>query len=381
MSDHINISRITQPVTAEGNDAADWQSNPTAVQEFMRSVSEAGIPEAFDLGKFALNGSASEMESKMLDDKYILGRLAILGQSTVIYAPPNTGKTLLVLWLMIQSIKSGEIAPGDMFYINADDNHKGLTYKLKLAEKYGFLMLAPGYNDFKAESLSHYLQTLIEQDTASGKVLILDTVKKFTNIMRKDRASEFGEAMRQFVSHGGSVVMLAHVNKHRGDDGKVIYAGTSDLVDDADCAYTLDAITEDNGTRTVSFENFKSRGDVAAEEVYSYNHGEGVSYQSRLDSIRAVTTEERAKAEKRRKRDEALERNQDAVAAIRECLRDGVVSKTELVKEAGSRSGISKQKIRRALDDHTGTDYLQHQYWHVDVQNKNAHVYRLNFGA
>lgn len=336
------------------------------------------------LDQFALNGLAESMEAQMLEDRYILGNLAILGQSTVFYAKPNAGKTLLTIWLLIEAIKAGEINGEDVFYINADDNHKGLTEKLKLAEQHGFRMMAPGYprqKPFKPPMLSGLLQWLIENDQAHGKVLILDTVKKFTDLMKKDKASEFGDAVRQFVSHGGSVIMLAHVNKHRGEDGELVYGGTSDLVDDADCAHTLDILTDDEfaGTRRVKFTNFKNRGDVALEAVYSYDAGAKVRYLDRLESIKAVTDEEREQAEKERQKQDMLERNREAVEAIKASLREGLCKRTELVKDAQERSGIGRQKIIRALHDHTGTNALDYQYWNYTVGDKNTHIYSLNW--
>lgn len=336
------------------------------------------------LDQFALNGMAESMEAQMLEDRYILGNLAILGQSTVFYAKPNAGKTLLTIWLLIEAIKAGEIKGEDVFYINADDNHKGLTEKLKLAEQHGFRMMAPGYprqKPFKPPMLSGLLQWLIENDQAHGKVLILDTVKKFTDLMKKDKSSEFGEAVRQFVSHGGSVIMLAHVNKHRGEDGELIYSGTSDLVDDADCAHTLDIMTDDEfeGTRRVKFENLKNRGDVALEAVYSYDAGAKVRYLERLESITAVSDEEREQAEKERQKQDMLERNREAIEAIRASLRDGVCKRTELIRDAQERSGVGRKAIIRALHDHTGTNALDYQYWNYTVAENNAHIYTLNW--
>jgi len=343
---------------------------------------EPAIP-IFDLTQFSLRGMAAEMEAKMLDDKFILGGMAILGQSTVLYAKPNAGKTLLTIWLLIEAIKKGDLNGEDVFYINADDNHKGLTHKLKLAELYGFHMLAPGYNGFNPQHLSHMLNQLILQDNSHGKILILDTVKKFTDIMDKKKGSDFGESVRQFVAHGGSVIMLAHVNKHRDDEGGVVFAGTSDLVDDADCAYTLDTMVEDalSGERTVKFENFKSRGDVSKEEVYRYDAGQGVSYADRLKSVAAVTQEEREEAERQKKLDARLERNREAIQAIKEVIREGITKKTELIAAASERSVLSKRKIAKALTDHTGSSLLDGHYWHLDIQEKNAHVYKLNYGV
>jgi hypothetical protein len=377
MVNGVSLNKANQQAYNESQKLSD-----VAFQESV-SLPAPQDGQAFSLDMFSLNGMAAEMESKMLDDKFILGRMAILGQSTVFYAKPNAGKTLLTIWLLIEAIKSGEIDGKDVFYINADDNHKGLTYKLKLAEKYGFQMLAPGYNGFDAKMLSSYLAGLVLQEQASGKILILDTVKKFTDIMRKDKASDFGESVRQFVAHGGSVIMLAHVNKHKDDEGKVVYSGTTDLVDDADCAYTLDVVTDDkfSGERTVKFENFKSRGDVALDAVYSYDYSEGLSYYGRLESVKAVSDEERQAAEKQKRLDAMLDRNREAVEAIKDVLREGSQKKTELVKAAHESSGVSRSKIQRALKDHAGKSIADYQYWHLDIQDKNAHVYKLNWGV
>ena len=73
----------------------------------------------FSMRDFSLSGQSQAMRAKMLADIYVLNRIAILGQATVIYAKPNTGKTLLVLWLLIESVKANRISGDNIFYINA----------------------------------------------------------------------------------------------------------------------------------------------------------------------------------------------------------------------------------------------------------------------
>lgn len=366
----FNVGDIT---LTEANQQAQRQPQATNSPAFS---------EPFNLLKFSMNGNATKMEADMQAEKYVLGQMAILGQSTLFYAKPNAGKTLLILWLLMEKIKTGEINGEDVFYINADDTYRGLVYKLKLAEKHGFQMLAPGHNGFKAADLASYLFQMINSESAKGKILILDTVKKFTDLMNKKTASKFGENVRQFVSHGGTVICLAHVNKHRDDDQKVVYSGTTDLVDDADCAYTLDTLTEEKATglRTVRFENFKSRGDVTSEAVYRYNYADDTPYYARLESIEEVGAEERAKAEQRKRLESTLERNQQAIEAIKDCIRDGITQKTALIKNAHDNSGVSKSKISKALSEHTGSNVAENQFWHINVEDNNAHVYQFNWG-
>ncbi len=340
-----------------------------------------------DMTKFSLTGLSEIMKKQMLEDRFILGRMAIFGQSSAWYAKPNTGKTLIILKLLTEAIDSGEINGQDVFYINADDTYKGLVYKLKIAEKYRFHMIAPSHKGpggevFESKSMVAYLENMIENNQAKGKIFILDTAKKFTNLMSKDICSEFGDVVRQFISHGGSMIMLAHANKHRDEDRKIVYSGTTDLVDDADCAYTIDVVEDDsNGMRTVKFENFKNRGDVDLEAFYKYNYLPETMYYDRFESVQKIGKEEQEDALQKQRLAKKLMQNKDAVDALIESISEGVTTKTALIQDAHDKSGISKPKIRKALDEHTGSEKSKNQFWHIEPGEKNAKLYCLNYGV
>lgn len=333
--------------------------------------------QPFSLSMFALNGRSEEMRKQMLDDKFILGRLAILGQATVFYASRNAGKTLITLRLLIDAIQSGEIDGKNVFYINADDNFKGLTVKLALAERYGFNMLAPGHNGFESEMLTRYMEKMIEAGTARGSIIILDTLKKFADVMDKKRSTDFGRHMREFVLHGGSVVSLAHVNKHRDTDGKVIFSGTSDIPDDVDAVYTADVIEDIAGARTVLFENTKNRGDNAQTASYSYTRTEGQPYEALLDSVRSVSEAEAEEAKRVKEVADRLSANRGLIEAITEALEEGLCLRTEIIAAVHDRTGESKKRVTKALDEHTGDSMLQGHRWMCERGAKNARVYKL----
>ncbi|RLA42562.1 MAG: hypothetical protein DRR42_23210, partial [Gammaproteobacteria bacterium] len=199
-----------------------------------------------DFASFAINESSESMEERMLADKYVLGRMAIMGQFTVFYAAPNAGKTLITIKLLTERLAAGGIDGRNVFYINADDTYKGLVIKRKLAETYGFSILAPGHNDFKPDMLAEVLRNRVAAGTATECIVILDTLKKFTDLMSKSVSTAFGNVIRAFITSGGTVIGLAHVNKYKNDDGESVYSGTTDIVDDSDCAYIIDVV-EDNG--------------------------------------------------------------------------------------------------------------------------------------
>jgi hypothetical protein len=317
------------------------------------------------------------MREKMLVDKFILGRLAILGQITQLYAPPNAGKTLLTIWLLRQAIEAGDINAEDVFYINADDNYKGLVEKIAIAEDLGFHMLAPSHNGFEPDKFSDYLKMMVDENTARGKVAILDTSKKFIDVMSKDKQSEFGKRLREFALHGGSVIMLGHTNKHRGADGKLIPGGTTDLVDDADCVYILDYNKKPStGENTVVFENIKSRGDVEQTASYCYERRSGHGYDGLLATVRLATAEETSEARKAAAMETLLQKNHESINAILDAMKGGLSLKTEIIKDAAERASANKPAIARVLVQHTGDNYIGGHRWSLTIGESNSHIYR-----
>jgi len=323
----------------------------------------------FSMTSFSLRGRSAEMKSKMLADRYVLDQIAILGQATTIYAKPNTGKTLLVLWMLAQAIETGQISGNDVFYINADDDFKGLVHKTGLAEQYGFEMLAPGHNGFESAALQGYMRQMIDDDTARGKVIILDTLKKFTDLMNKKSCSEFMSRAREFVANGGTLIMLAHTNKNRDADGKAVFGGTSDIVDDCDCVFVLDEVGRNQTTKQVLFENIKSRGIVANELALNYSIEEGRHYQHRFDSVELADKSATEQAKKDKTIAARKEKNKPAIDAISEVIEQGISSKAQIIADAWDASGISKRTLNSVLSEYIG------ELWRETVGEKNAKSY------
>jgi len=328
------------------------------------------------LDQFVLNGTSEEMADQMANESYVLDRIAILGQSTVIYAPPNTGKTLLTIRLLMESIADKKISPKDVYYINADDDFRGLQGKLQTAEVWDFNMLAPAHMGFKSSDLLDIISEMSNQDIARGKILILDTLKKFCDPMDKNASREFGTVIREFISRGGSVIFLAHCNKNPDSEGKPIYGGVSDTLDDVDCGYLLYETASDGVRRTVIFENIKMRGDVDKEISYSYSTTEK-DYTRLISSIEPVDEVAAAKAKEKLAVKERLQINEFAIESITECIEDGIVNKTSIIADASKKSGSSKAKIAKILKEHSGTNYPKGHRW-VEVEGeKNAKCYCL----
>ena len=68
--------------------------------------------------QYSLTGQSEALKAKLQDQKPALGPIALTGQATAIYAPPNTGKTLIALSLLADSISNGHIDPAKVYYFN-----------------------------------------------------------------------------------------------------------------------------------------------------------------------------------------------------------------------------------------------------------------------
>lgn len=326
------------------------------------------------LSRFSLRGKSAELAAKAGDTVHVLRDLALSGQATVFYAPPNTGKTLVVLALLTEAIAQERVNPAHVIYLNLDDHLSGLVEKLRIAEEYGFEMLADGHEGFSASDMLKMVPPLVKDDTAKQTILIVDTLKKLTDLMDKRQATEFTKLARGFVLAGGTVIALAHTNKRKDQTGKSVYGGTSDIVDDLDCAYVIDElrIDVDRAEKVVEFRNIKRRGDVAPAAGFSYSIENGVSYSELLLSVRSVDLDRletiRCAA--------AQESDADAIAAIEQAIVGGVNTKMELAKVVSARLNVSGKSVLRLIERYTGADPAHHR-WNFVVRERGKHVFAL----
>lgn len=326
------------------------------------------------LSAFSLRGQATKFEEEMVKAEPVLGDLCLAGQSTIWYAAPNAGKTLIALRLLMDAVVGGRVAAGNVYYINADDGNEGFATKLRLLDDLGAHTLSPGLAGFEARDLSALLREMADTSTAVGTVVIVDTLKKFVDLMDKKGSSAFGDAVRRYVMKGGTFLGLAHTNKNASATGKAVYAGVADIVQDADAAYTM-SVLDDFGEDecVVQFEVLKRRGPAVAKVAYAYASAGGLSYEERLASTRVVDPRtfdefERFRAEKS---------DEYVIAAITACIGEGVVQKMALAKAASLRAHVPERAAIRVLEAYTGDDPTQHR-WTYRVRARGAKVYELH---
>ena len=324
-----------------------------------------------DLTQFSINDHIDEMREAMTNQTFILEGIALRGQSTVIYAKPNTGKTLLVIYELIESVDAGRVEGKDVFYVNADDDDNGVVIKSTLLKSRDIQMLVPGFYGFESKDLEGYMRIMIADGSAKEKVIVLDTSKKFVDPMDKKACSDFMTIVGEFVLKGGTLLMLAHTNKHLSSDGKPVPAGTSDITDDANCCYTLATSSDVDGVKHVLFEKIKGRGSVVDSLGFSYDSAFETSWLDRFNSIAVLDRSSLDKLKKERDKNDRMERDSEVIGAIKSSIKanGGRLKKGDVCKYCHAEFGFSRRNVIKAINAYAG--YL----WLVERSNMGDWYY------
>jgi hypothetical protein len=333
------------------------------------------------LVNYSITEEVDRLRQQMLEDKFVLKNIAIMGQWTVIFGAPNSGKTLITNWLLRESIVSGDIDGKMVFYCNADDTHPGLVQKTELARAWGMRVLAPHQRGFTTQQMLGLMTNMAEGHYANGVVLILDTLKKFTDLMDKKLASQFGVTARGFVSAGGTLIALAHTNKHVGVDRKRVPSGTSDVVDDCDCAFVIDKISTDERygetTHTVEFTNIKSRGEVSSKVGFSYKKTVGQPYHDLLSTVKPIDRTHLENVREQAHAQSALDDDASVIETVFQLIEGGTVTKDKIIRCTHDLTGESISRVRNVLEQRAGLEYARGHRWSVSKGANNRYLYAV----
>lgn len=286
---------------------------------------------------------------------FVLAGMALVGQLTVLFTRYNLGKTLLTIWMLCQSIKAGRIKGDDLIYINFDDSFDGATTKGEIALEHGFAMVVPGDGALGPEQILSAIEYMGEHGAAQGKVIVLDTLKKFVDTMGKSEAREFNSKMRKFAQAGGTIVALAHTNKNKDNDNKSVAEGVGDFASDFDCVYIGDFDTPlDEPNRQVTFRNDKLRGPVRQKVSFTYDAGEGTDWIQKFNSVKMLGNNEAEQNVAALLANEQRKADQPIIDYIVSQLRDlGPQSKTALI-ENNLNTGTGSKAERRDVIERYG---------------------------
>lgn len=331
------------PINQEPKEApAEKSAGVTSDVEALNTLKALALDEA----------SIHKRLKEVQNAKYIAGKLALKGQITVFYAGPNTGKTLICLRLLSDAYQQG-LLNEDVYHINLDDDYVGATTKAMIGLNNGFRVITPETFTHPLANFKELIKFLITSGAADRTIFVLDTIKKFADVMDKKAMSEFLTECRKLTSAGGSIIALAHTNKITNDENKVIPGGTSDLLDDCDCAYVLYTASEepaDEGLRRfIKFEQRKSRGPTTREALYSYVVNDEGDYTRLFHSVQNEAPSAVQEAQKSIEIQKEKNENAGLIKAITEALKTESTSQTTLVETVQKLTSASRNEVKNCL--------------------------------
>lgn len=323
----------------------------------------------------------SERKSLLETAEFVAGKFALKSQITVLFAGPNTGKTLITL-AAVSAAKAAGLVSEHIFHLNLDDDFTGLTTKAEIGLTKGFSVLAPEVFLHPKEDIEVLVDSLISQGDASSALLIIDTVKKFGDVMDKKGMSHLFNQFRRFSGAGGTAIVLAHTNKNNDDPEKSIPGGVSDLLDDSDAAYLLYvSATEslDEGVKTyVTFEQKKSRGPNSLKLVYSYVRPNDADYLKLFNSVKYEDDDAVEKAEKQSVRLNLLAEDEAIIESIRTFLeKTDRPNKTNIIQSLASSTKYSRNEISRCLERWCLPENEGGLWFAEKLPENNAQAFRL----
>lgn len=289
-------------------------------QEVQQAVEHAINNGDNPFARFNLMPHLKQLEEKVRDAVYLDADNEFLayGQTTILFARPNVGKTLLAGWLLEQSYEQGKDLT-KVIYIDADNGVGQALGRMKALQAAGMTYIIPGvgFNDKIAstELVKETMQQMIAKQATEGYFIILDTLKKFTSIMKKDEYSKFMSLCRQFTAGGGGILLMSHTNKNKGEDGKDVMSGTADGLQDADCVYKLERIADaEPGYDYIEMEAEKIRLPVTRKATFRIMsaacRNRSTTYDDILETVARLESDEADKNKERAQ--QALRQSKDA---------------------------------------------------------------------
>ena len=234
-----------------------------------------------------------------------------------------------------------------VYYINADDkNKRAISVKQKLLASHGIQQLAPGWNRFEPYMLPTMLKTAINDGTASNTIIILDTLKKFADLLDTKSINRLNRQLENFAAAGGTVVANGQRTKIKMSMAS-IFKGT-DVRDDWHCAWLGTPLGTENGVDRTSFYNLKARGDVPETVTFTYRRARD-DYESMFESVERVPADEEEQNSLRARLIRETELQREVVDAIKESIRSGASTKTVLIDQVRASAGESRAHIRPYL--------------------------------
>jgi hypothetical protein len=254
----------------------------------------------------------------------------------------------------------------EVYYINMDASLSDMEYYQKHADAHKYHLIAPDLQEGKStdDVLDFFKKAASQNGDYAKVVVIVDTLKKLVNVIQKSEQKNLFKLFRRLSTKGMTIISLAHVNKHRGSDGKLIYEGTADTRNDVDELIYFNPVKNQDGTTTVSAEIDKDRAG-AANVTFTIHTDRTVSIEPAY-----VDTVEILRLKQLRQQDN------DLIEFVLQEIKVGKKNLTQLHAAAKTREqAYSRQAIESVLNRYIDDGLCKEPLWRWTNGAHNARFY------
>lgn len=300
--------------------------------------------------------------SAIADPEWIIPDLIISGHLILIPAEPNAGKTTIMMHLSGLMTAKGY----NVLYVNADISGSDAKSAHYQAKNSGFSLLLP---DFKqGKSIQHVgakLEKMAKEDNdLSNVVLIVDTVKKLIDVLDKRFAKEFFALMRKLTAKGMTIILLAHTNKHKDENGQPIYEGTADMRSDVDELIYLLPHKHDDGSLTVTTKPDKVRGSFKPI-TFTIDKNRQVKQEKAAIDIEAMKAQQIQQSA-----------DQILIDGIVDALRNQNLNQKDIVSHCLA-LGLPERSIKTVLNSYSDQQTALPMFWTTKRGKGKEKIYQL----
>jgi hypothetical protein len=177
--------------------------------------------------------------SNMADAEFLIPNMIVRGHLLSFVSPGNGGKTTIFTYLCKQLAEQGL----NVLYINVDGSPADLKRHYEHASEHGYKVIAPDAKTGKStdDVLAIFEAIATGEAKCDDVVIIIDTLKKFLDVINKQHSKKFYKMLRAITVKGATICLLGHTNKWTDADGKQVYEGTGDTRNDVDELIYLDS--------------------------------------------------------------------------------------------------------------------------------------------
>ena len=328
---------------------------------------------------YSISPFLKQMRASIKTTKYVISEVAVEGKHTLLVARASVGKSLISLRGVCDQITAGVVNGSDVIYMTGDAGFEDIVEKAEILQQFGIeeVYVDGFYNFMMRRDFYLIMESLIKEENAKGKILIVDVLRNVSNPMDKREMQKYNESVNKFLLAGGTVITCVHANKYLDDDGKPIPEGTSEVRDGCDCVFLVSK-NEDDDNAYITMHRDKAKCVVSEKVHYTYPKN-AASFNDLFNRCKYISKQEAANINSQLTSSEdekQLLLDQHFIDSTKEIITN--LSLTNSNKKINIRDQLSKEVNISNVKSNEILDRYENRYWKVEASGKNnAKLYSL----